>query len=155
MRPVVSVPSSRPSSSARPSVPSSVPSWSSVLCPSVSSCPVLVSVRQSVASSIPSSSSVLCPSVPVRPIVVVSRRRPSSVRPSRRPTNYFLHGREANCLLPINIFIRIGHFLTTPSDIFLRMIQQQDKDTTINPQRQTKIISSKCDLRPYTWIETI
>ena len=66
------VPSSS-SSSIRPSVPSSVPSSSSVLCPSVL-CPS-VHVRPSsssvlcpsVPSSVPSSSSVLCPSVHVRP----------------------------------------------------------------------------------------
>ena len=50
-------------SSVRPSVPSSVPSSSAVLCPSV--------------HVHPSSSSVLCPSV--RPVVVVVR--PLSVRP--------------------------------------------------------------------------
>ena len=65
--------------SVRPVVSSRVPSTSSSSC-----------VRPSVPSSVPSSSSVLCPSVrlsSVRPSTSVRRRRPSSVRPSRRPSS--------------------------------------------------------------------
>ena len=52
------------------------------------SSPSSSSVRPSIPSSVPSSS-ILWQSAPVRPFVVVCPL--SSVRPSRRPSNYYLH----------------------------------------------------------------
>ena len=75
VRPSRCVPSSPSSSSVRPSVPSSVPSSSYVLCPS--------SVRPS-TSVPPSSSSVLCPSVPSSVQLLLARHRVSFVGWSQR-----------------------------------------------------------------------